>query len=148
MPLTINQAIRDIVLLLLGFALIASSMLAGEWGLCLFTFGTIAMIYGVAEVALTVFDSNLLTRFRKNQKGIAWVWAVCFLAIGFCPFIYWALGWPLDMVASYITGQYTFTGTMALAWSAARLLISYILAWVLICAVIWAWVNARSTNQQ
>jgi hypothetical protein len=80
----------------------------------------------------------------KDKRGIAWVWVTAALAICFAPLIYWAIGWPVDIAISQILGTYTFSGVMGFAYTAVKLVISYMLAFVLFIVVVWSWVNSRS----
>jgi hypothetical protein len=151
--LTVKRVVFDLVLVVVGLTLLAGSNLAGLNGLFLMFIGSAVsalMLYDLyAEITGFKLTSMLkvFSRFRKDNCAIAWVWGVAFLAILFCPFIYWVIGWPFDIVAEYIFGLYTFTGTMAVAWDAVRFLISYLLAFCLLASVVWALVNARSQRQ-
>jgi hypothetical protein len=86
-----------------------------------------------------------LVRFKNDQSGMAWVWVVAALSIVFTPFVYWAVGWPFDIVTTQMLSLYTLTGTMALAFTAVRIIISYLLGFCLFFVVIWSIVNAKSS---
>ncbi len=86
-----------------------------------------------------------LANFRSNRAGLAWIWIVGFvLTLPFCALIYWTMDYPLDLIIISLTGMYSFTGTMLYAWNAVQLIISYLLAFVVIYAVIWVLVNSKS----
>ena len=89
----------------------------------------------------------MLKQFRKDKRGVAWVWIVGFLlTIPMCALIQFALSYPFDLITEQMAGLYTLTGPMASAGLAIQFIISYSLAFVIIYAVIWVTVNSKSSG--
>lgn len=105
---------------------------------------SVALLYLLATIELLPKLKVFSKRFKQNKSGVAWVWVTAALALAFCPFVYWAIGWPLDIVITQLMGQVTLTGFMATSFAAVRVVVAYLMGFVLIFTVIWAWVNARS----
>ena len=140
-----TNIIVSLIGILLSLTLIAlSSIMFFEAAILCFTFGSTTT--ALLSIFLFQFTKkyNTLQKFRNNRSGMAWIWAVALLAIIFLPLVYWAVGWPFDIVATQVQQLYTLTGTMAYAWIAVRALISYLLAFALFFIAIWAIVNAKS----
>jgi hypothetical protein len=139
-----HRGLEDLTVLIIGLILILISQNIGEIGL-------LTILVGCVLTAIPAFDIYLLTaevspfkKTRANRTGIAWVWAVAAISIAFMPFVYWAIGWPYDLVVTQVLSLYTFSGFMASALTAVRLIISYLLAFGLIFIVIWALVQSRT----
>ncbi len=124
--------------------LFASMLIEPVPGLLLFLLGAALICVAVWDVYFTVLGFSPFKRLRNNRRGIAWVWITAALALAFMPFVYWAVGWPYDIVVTQITSVYTFTGTMGYALTAVRTVISYLMAFVLLFTVMWSWVNSKS----
>lgn len=114
--------------------------------LLLFILGAFLLGIVAVDVGITLYrqSSTFLNRFRRDQKAVAWIWATAGLAIIFTPFVYWAIGWPTDLVVTQILGQYTFTGVMGTSLTLARLLVSYALSFVLFAVVVWSFVQTKN----
>lgn len=101
-------------------------------------------------VDLSLFLHSFGKSFRKltdDKSGLAWIWIVGFgLTLPLCALVYWSLDYPFDMIAEVAMGAYTLTGTMAFAWDTSRLIISYLLAFVVIFAVVWVITNSKNPN--
>lgn len=130
-------------LLLILYALVFSETL----GLFSFLF----MSMGICFAMLVCYDIikvhlNFIT-ISSDVCGLAWVWVVGFgLSLPFCAFLYWMLDYPFDIIARHCLGLYTFSGTMAYAWTACQIIVSYLLAFVVIYSVIWVIVNSKSSE--
>ena len=72
------------------------------------------------------------------------MWAVAALALIFCPIVYWAVGWPYEMIVNQLLQIHTFTGVMADSLTAVRVIISYLMVFVIFYVVIWAFVNSKT----
>jgi hypothetical protein len=118
----------------------------GIWGFAYVLIGASLSVLPIYDFGVQLLHTKTVKKLSENKSGVAWIWAVAVLAIVFCPLVYWAVGYPFDIIATQMTGMYTLTGTMALAWSAARVVISYILAFVLFFVMVWSFVNARNNQ--
>ncbi len=107
-----------------------------------------ALIIGIFDFGclLKVLSKQQKLRSLKDDtKGLAWIWIVGLgFTIPMCALVYWVLDYPFDIIANVAMGAYTFTGTMASAWDLSRLLISYMLAFCIIYAVLWVIVNSKN----
>lgn len=122
-----------------------SAYLDPSTGLLSLIMGVMLSAVAAMDICFSISDAKIsLKSFRDNKKGIAWVWVTAALSIGFCPFIYWAIGWPLDIVETQLLGVATYTGFMASVYTLLKLLASYLLAFVLLFTVIWSFVQAKS----
>jgi len=138
------RIIENFLLLAVGLICIVASQFAGLWGFAAVLIGFTLSALPLYDFSMQIFRSDKVRKLKDDKSGVAWIWAVAGLAILFCPFVYWAIGYPYDMIVTHLTGMYTLTGTMALAWAASRVIISYILAFVLFFIMVWAWVNSRN----
>ena len=85
-----------------------------------------------------------MKRLIKDRRGLTWVWIVgLVLTLPLCALVYWCLDYPFDLIVATVTPLYTFTGTMASAWTAAQLIVSYLLAFVVFYAVAWVIINSK-----
>jgi hypothetical protein len=144
MSLKPSDIILNFILLICGLICIVSSQFMGIWGFAFILIGASTAALSLYDFSMQIFRSDKVRKLKDDKSGVAWIWAVAGLAILFCPFVYWAIGYPYDMIVTHLTGMYTLTGTMALAWAASRVIISYILAFVLFFIMVWAWVNSRN----
>ena len=85
-----------------------------------------------------------LSRFRGNNRGIAYVWGVAACTICFFPLIYWALSVYLDGISTTVFAMYTFTGSAASSWLLCKTLIAALPFIILVIVLIWASVNSKA----
>ena len=88
----------------------------------------------------------MFKKLSRDKRGLAWIWLTAAITFCFLPFVYFVLKWPLDMLWTAIAGQYTYTGSIALAFQACNVLISYLLAFSLFGLVMWSLVNAKASS--
>lgn len=82
--------------------------------------------------------------FRRDQKGLAWVIGVALISIFFIPVVYFPLDYAWDQVYATITGDYVFTGSIALAITAVQIIVSYLVVFGLLFTINWAIVQAKA----
>lgn len=87
---------------------------------------------------------KFLQRFRRNNKGLAYVWGVAACTIIFFPVIFWIMSVLLDNIAASVLGAYTFLGVTADAWLLVKTLIAALPVFVLVTVGLWSMVNAKS----
>lgn len=142
-----KQLVANGVFALAGACLILLTSYIGEWGYVTMLMGLTFAIMALLKTIVMVLHVDSVKKLAKDKRGVAWVWGVAGLAILFCPIVYWAIGYPFSIIEEQMLGMYTLTGNMALAWTAAKVFISYILALVLFFVMVWSFVNARNHNQ-
>lgn len=144
--------IEDLVFLGAGsacFSISVFSTIIADFTIQIFVF-----MIGLALMCISGFDicrimygfkfPSFLKRLHHDKRGLVWVWIVgLVLTIPVCAFFYWVLDYPFDLIATQMASMYTFTGVMADAWLATQFIISYLLAFVLIMAVLWVIMNAK-----
>ena len=120
----------------------------GDMALITFLIACVLLPVGLYDMSRILFNIHPLTtlkKFRKDTHALAWIWIVGFvLSIPMCALIYFVLDYPFDIIATYVEGTTTFTGTMAYAWTATEFIISYLLALCLILSVLWVIINSKS----
>jgi hypothetical protein len=82
--------------------------------------------------------------FRRDQRALAWVLGVAVIAILLMPIVYFPLDYAWDQVYVSIVGDYTFTGSTALAVTVVQFILSYLCAFGLLFVVNWAIVQAKA----
>jgi hypothetical protein len=82
-------------------------------------------------------------KFKHDQVGLAYVWAMAAIMIVLGAIIYFPLSYAYDAVYTNIVGNYTFTGTTALGITAIQLIVSYMLGFLVIFTVNWMLVQAK-----
>lgn len=133
----------DFGLVLVGLGLYMCAGFAGFLG------GLFCSLVSVGFVLVGLVDFGLfiktLDKLGYDKRGLAWIWIVGFgLTFPFCAVVYWALDYPFDLISEVALGVYTFEGTMAYAWDASRLVISYLLVFVVIFTVLWVVQNSKA----
>jgi signal transduction histidine kinase len=99
----------------------------------------------VSRLIFNFHPFSFLKQFQKNKQGLGWILIVGLgLSIPMCALVYWVLDYPFNLITEHMMTMYTFTGTMAYAWMATHVIISYLLAFTLIYSVIWVIVNSKS----
>lgn len=91
---------------------------------------------------------KFLQRFRRNNKGLAYVWGVAACTLVFFPVIFWIMSVLLDGVAASVLGAYTFLGVTASAWLLVKTLISALPVFTLLIVLLWASVNAKAQSME
>jgi hypothetical protein len=87
---------------------------------------------------------SFLSKFIRDKRGLAHVWTVALITLGFSPFVFWVLNTPLMMVESWATGFYTFTGNVLLAYNVMNFFASYLLAFILVAVMFWVLINSKA----
>lgn len=148
MDADVKRVLFDLTCVIVGLFAFATVQLYGfVLGFSLFLFGIGLQVVGLFDFICYMNGLNKQQRLLANNSGLAWVWIVGFgLTIPMCALIYWCLDYPFDLIVQSIGGMYTFTGVMAYAWSTTQFIISYLLAFVIIYAVIWVIVNSKTPN--
>lgn len=147
----VKRVIENFIIISGGLGLFVLCGFASE---PLIAFSLFVLATGVVSVAL--FDAicmlnGISKRVSKeqslidNQKGLAWIWIVGLgLTLPMCALIYWCLDYPFDLIVGTVSGMYTFTGTMAMAWTTTQLILSYLLAFVAVFTVAWVIQTSKS----
>lgn len=107
-------------------------------------------VFGICDFTLALYDvtPNIRSAFRKlrkNKKGIAWIWVVAAITIGFMPFIYWGIGLALDEVFAWNDANYTFTGSMNSAYILGRTIVQLLPVFVLFGVLLWSIINSKAS---
>lgn len=145
---TIAAIREDIVLLSIGAVCFSFSVFSN----ILAEFSIFVLMVGLAFMALSTYDvcritskRNTLKGLVEDKKGLVWIWIVgLFITIPVCAFFYWILDYPFDIISAQMATLYTFTGVLADAWVATQFVVSYLLAFVLVMAILWVIINAKS----
>ena len=87
-----------------------------------------------------------MRNFRKNQSGLAWIWAVALLSLILMPIIYFPLSYVFDHLYATITGSYTFTGDTAYGLAAIKMIISFLLFIGVLIVINWAIVQSKASS--
>lgn len=129
-------------------ALVLSHYMGLVVGLCVFFASLVGISLSLLDIGLTLKKlQRLQSQLQEDKRGLAWVWiAGLVLTLPFCALLYWVLDYPFDMIVATVSPMYTFTGTMAMAWTTAQLLLSYLLSFVIVFAVLWVIVNAKNPS--
>lgn len=144
---------QDLLTLVAGAALLSLSLfgvlLSGPVQIFFLMVGITLMLVSTVDVLCVMADWHPIAKFKaflnRKQSGLAWIWIAGFaLTIPFCAFIYWCLDYPFDLIVESVLVDVTLTGTMASAWAATQIVISYLLAFVVIFAVLWVINNSKS----
>ena len=153
MALSVGTLKQDILALVLGAVLLSISMFgvlfSGPAQLFVVMIGLALMFVATVDVTCTMFEwhpkQKLQAFLSHKESGLAWIWIAGFaLTIPFCAFIYWCLDYPFDIIVETVLADVTLTGTMASAWAATQVIISYLLAFVVIFSVLWVINNSKS----
>jgi hypothetical protein len=146
MQKTERRLLLDTLLLAVSFlSIVGCQLLPVDVGFLILVLGcTLAFLVAV-DLLIFLKKQSSFPKLKTDVSGMAWIWVVAGLAIVFTPFIYWAVGWPFDIVTTQMLSLYTLSGTMASAFTAVRLIISYLLAFCVFFIVIWSIVNAKSS---
>jgi hypothetical protein len=142
----LTRVLEDVAALSSGLILIVVSFYLGYIGLLSFLIGCILTACPTVDFCLMLRTTN--KNFLSNKQGLVWIWIVGLgLAIPFSALVYWTLDYPFDLIRLSTADLYTFTGAMASTWMVIQAAISYLLAVVLIYAVIWVIMNSKSPQQ-
>lgn len=147
-----QRCLEDMLLLGLGAAgtsiSVFTSVLSGDLQLLVMMLSLALMILASFDVCTYIFKTSMpvqLKQFKENNQGMAWIIIVGLgLSIPACALFYWVLDYPFDLIAGSVANLYTFTGTMAYAWTTTKVIINYLLAFSLIYSIIWIIVNSKS----
>lgn len=91
---------------------------------------------------------KFLTRFKRDQKGIAWVIGVFVITLALMPVVFFPMQLAWDQVEGAITDNYTFTGSMASSFVVVNVTINYILVFGIIYSIAWAITNAKAKKYE
>lgn len=89
-----------------------------------------------------------LQRFRKNKRGLAYIWIVAVCTIAFMPVVYWIMNVLLDSIAISVFSMTTFSGATADAWLLVKTLITFLMGICLFIILLWAIVNAKAQSYE
>ena len=84
--------------------------------------------------------------FISDTSGLAYIYAMFFLAIPLMFVVYFPLSYVWDHLYAFIVGQYTYTGDTALGIAAKQFIISYLLAFGLIFNTVWSFINSKASQ--
>lgn len=82
--------------------------------------------------------------FLKDTSAVAYIWALAVIGIILGAIIYFPLSFCFDAIYNSVTGQYTFSGTSASTVTIMQIAVSYLLAFVILIVVNWAFVQSKS----
>ena len=140
----------DMLLIAVAFCCFSISLFTSVLGLlnlALFIFAMVLLPVGLFDVCRVAFGLHLFSskNLKDDKQGLAWIWIVgFFLTIPMCALIYFVLDYPFDIIVETVLPIYTYTGFMASAMTAVEVIIDYLLAFVVIFAVLWVVINAKS----
>ena len=87
---------------------------------------------------------NWLKRFYHDENALAYIWGMCLICVVLSAVVYFPLSYVWDHLYASITGTYVFTGDTAYGLTAIKLLLSFLLVFVLVALIKLAIVNAKS----
>lgn len=102
--------------------------------------------YMLGEMKLPKLPVKLVEeaqRFKKDQKGIMWVWAVCLLTIVIMSIAWFTLSWPAFLILDAVLASYSFPPTARLAITLVSNVISWFLILMTLGLLLWAFVNSQ-----
>jgi hypothetical protein len=91
---------------------------------------------------------TFISKFKGSKTGLAYIWAVAALTIGFFPVIYWILSVLLDSISAMVFSMYTFLGPVASAWVLVKALVAALPFFVLVVTLLWSAVNAKAQSYE
>jgi len=84
---------------------------------------------------------------RSDRLGLGYQLLVFVVGLGIFSFIWFALGWPADMVYTFFSGMYTFTGLPGIAVSFTRGIIRLLPAIMFFIALFQLWVSTHRDSE-
>ena len=118
--------------------LTASSFVYWGFGLgCGLGVGGLCMLF--ASYRLMGFFSDL----KSDCRGLGYQLIVFVVGLGIFSVVWFALGWPAEMVFSLFSGLYTFSGLPAIAVSFTQGVIRLLPAILFFISMIWLWVSSN-----
>ena len=142
-----KRFIQDLIIVFTGLGIIRFAIFLNEIEVFMTSLfiSTGLIFFGLFDMCLCLPKFEAVQTLEKEKSGLAWIWIVRFgLTIPLCAVTYWALDYPFDIIAEVALGVYTFTGTMSYAWDTTRLMISYLLAFVVIFTILWIIQNSKT----
>ena len=152
MVISVGTLKQDILALVLGAVLLSISMFgvlfSGPAQLFVIMIGLALMFVAIVDVTCIMYEWHPIAKLKsfasRKESGLAWIWIAGFaLTIPFCAFVYWCLDYPFDIIVTSVLADVTLTGTMASAWAATQIIVSYLLAFTIIFAVLWVINNSK-----
>lgn len=95
-------------------------------------------------MTLKNFVKRNLGRFKRDKRGIAYIWVVAGCTLLFTPILYWSLGLALDNTANTLLGIVPLVGTQLTAWVLVKALVSAIPIIILFTTILWSIINSKA----
>lgn len=87
-------------------------------------------------------------KFLNNKSGVAWVWAVCFIAMGIYTMAWYATGLATMMTIDALEATYTYPAPMSTTITFIRTLFAWHPFIMLIGLALWAFINSQRREDQ
>ena len=125
--------IGNVVSGFVGFGLLALGV--GLWlgGFCVLVFG---------------FDvAGFVAEFRRDEVGLGYQLIVFVVGLALFSIVWFALGWPADLVMDAFVGMYTFTGLPEIAFTFARGVVRLLPVIMLFISIFGLWISSNRREE-
>ena len=144
----------------MGLVVVAASMyVLNPFSYLVLTSGLILSLLGLGEVCLVLFQDwnpthqvkavNAYFEQRQNllkdNRGVAYIWAVVIIGIIFVPFTYQLIGQAWSAVFDWAFGIRAWDGTLLSAFTLTRVIVSFLPTFALFGFIFYAVVNAKAS---
>jgi len=131
-----------VVLCLFSFGSLSVGLVGG----LLFVFGVVSIVGGLAGLVIVVDCTGFFSyvqRLRKDRSGLAYQLVVFVVGLGVFSFVWFALGWPAELITSFFAGLYVFSGFEGTAFFFAQSVIRLLPAIVFFILLLELWVSSH-----
>jgi hypothetical protein len=125
----IGTGLLGLTLFIVGFGLLAGG------------FGSLVLVADVTGILFT------LRRLREDRSGLAYQLMMFVIGLGIFSFIWFALGWPADILYNFFSDFYVFTGLEGTAVFFVRGLIRWLPAIIFFILLLDLWVSAHRRTE-
>jgi len=143
-----TRIIEDLILLLIGFIIFGCTFIIDSYlGIFLFILGLSFPIIGAVDILLAFNNKPFPTfkRFRKNNKGVVWIWAMAISTLIMAAIVFFIATYPLDLIIQLITEDngFHFSGVMGACFDLCRQIVMWLLGFCVFGVILWMLVNAN-----
>jgi hypothetical protein len=115
----------------------------GYFGLSLFVVGFGLWVSGFIELVFGFDVTGFLYQFRNDCSGLGHQLIVFVVGLGVFSVVWFALGWPADMVYNTFSSMYTFTGLSGTAVTFTRGVIRLLPTIMFFISIFGLWVSSN-----
>jgi membrane protease YdiL (CAAX protease family) len=137
--------LQDIILVVIGYiALLAIQNFAMDPNLAasIFILGVSAVLFGTAEMLMSLHLIQKLQSLKRNTKGNVWVWAVCLAGLCLYAITFYVLVMPTLQIIGIVEGMTSWDPQAAATLNLTRVVLNWHPIFFICGLLLWAFVNS------